>query len=123
MDSPAVPASAVDRRNTGNGTKDGLGGVVRSQGADALLERVLFRLTARRGGLPPLPQLGSRLYLLGREPAAQRLSAARQYVAEALAEEAVTVTDIALAPAEQDRTRLTVQLEYQGTDLSVSLVI
>ena len=66
---------------------------------------------------------GSRLYLLGREPATQRLSAARQYVAEALAEEAVTVTDIALAPAEQDRTRLTVQLEYQGTDLSVSLVI
>ena len=108
------------RIQNGDYIPDGLGGVVRSQGADALLERVLFRLTARRGGLPPLPQLGSRLYLLGREPAAQRLSAARQYVAEALAEE---VTDIALAPAEQDRTRLTVQLEYQGTDLSVSLVI
>lgn len=111
------------RIQNGDYIPDGLGGVVRSQGADALLERVLFRLTARRGGLSPLPQLGSRLYLLGREPAAQRLSAARQYVAEALAEEAVTVTDIALAPAEQDRTRLTVQLEYQGTDLSVSLVI
>ena len=111
------------RIQNGDYIPDGLGGVVRSQGADALLERVLFRLTARRGGLPPLPQLGSRLYLLGREPAAQRLSAARQYVAEALAEEAVTVTDIALAPAEQDRTRLTVQLEYQGTVLSVSLVI
>ena len=104
------------RIQNGDYIPDGLGGVVRSQGADALLERVLFRLTARRGGLPPLPQLG-------RDPAAQRLSAARQYVAEALAEEAVTVTDIALAPAEQDRTRLTVQLEYQGTDLSVSLVI
>ena len=102
------------RIQNGDYIPDGLGGVVRSQGADALLERVLFRLTARRGGLPPL---------LGREPATQRLSAARQYVAEALAEEAVTVTDIALAPAEQDRTRLTVQLEYQGTDLSVSLVI
>ena len=102
---------------------DGLGGVERCAGADALLERVLFRLTARRGQFAPLPELGSRLYLLGREPVPQRLSAARQYVAEALAEEAVTVTDIALAPAEQDRTRLTVQLEYQGTDLSVSLVI
>ena len=102
---------------------DGLGGVERCAGADALLERLLFRLTARRGQFPPLPDLGSRLYLLGREPVPQRLSAARQYVAEALAEEAVTVTDIALAPAEQDRTRLTVQLEYQGTDLSVSLVI
>ena len=109
------------RIQNGDYIPDGLGGVVRSQGADALLERVLFRLTARRGGLPPLPQLGSRLYLLGREPATQRLSAARQYVAEALREE--RRTDIALAPAEQDRTRLTVQLEYQGTDLSVSLVI
>ena len=74
------------RIQNGDYIPDGLGGVVRSQGADALLERVLFRLTARRGGLPPLPQLGSRLYLLGREPAAQRLSAARQYVAEALAQ-------------------------------------
>ena len=60
------------RIQNGDYIPDGLGGVVRSQGADALLERVLFRLTARRGGLPPLPQLGSRLYLLGREPAAQR---------------------------------------------------
>ena len=47
---------------------DGLGGVVRCEGADALLERVLFRLTARRGQFPLLPRLGSRLYLLGREP-------------------------------------------------------
>ena len=31
---------------------DGLGGIVRCQGADALLERVLFRLTARRGQFP-----------------------------------------------------------------------
>ena len=47
---------------------DGLGGVERCAGADALLERVLFRLTARRGQFAPLPELGSRLYLLGREP-------------------------------------------------------
>ncbi len=102
---------------------DGLGGVVRCQGADALLERVLFRLTARRGGLPFLPELGSRLYLLDREPAAQRLSAARLYVAEALAEEDVAVTDVALTPEGRDRARLTVRLAYQGTDLSVSLTI
>ena len=40
------------RIQNGDYIPDGLGGVVRSQGADALLERVLFRLTARRGGLP-----------------------------------------------------------------------
>ena len=33
----------------GDYVPDGLGGVARCQGADALLERVLFRLTARRG--------------------------------------------------------------------------
>ena len=67
------------RIKDGDYIPDGLGGVVRCQGADALLERVLFRLTARRGGFPILPQLGSRLYLLSREPAAQRRDAARQY--------------------------------------------
>lgn len=111
------------RIQNGDYIPDGLGGVVRCHGTDALLERVLFRLTARRGGLSPLPRLGSRLYLLSREPAAQRLSAARQYAAEALVEEAVSVTDITLAPEGQDRTRMTVQLEYQGTALAVSFVI
>ena len=111
------------RIQNGDYIPDGLGGVVRSQGADALLERVLFRLTARRGGLPPLPQLGSRLYLLGREPAAQRLSAARQYVAEALSEEAVSITDVKLTPEGQGRVRVETSLEYQGTELSVSVTV
>ena len=46
----------------GDYVPDGMGGVVRCAGADALLERVLFRLTARRGQFPLLPDLGSRLY-------------------------------------------------------------
>ena len=111
------------RIHNGDYIPDGLGGVVRCQGADALLERVLFRLTARRGGLPLLPRLGSRLYLLSREPAPQRLSAARQYVAEALAEEDVAITDVILTPEEQGRIRIRVLLEYQGTDLSVSVAV
>ena len=111
------------RIQNGDYIPDGLGGVVRCQGTDALLERVLFRLTARRGGFPPLPRLGSRLYLLPREPAAQRLSAARQYRAEALAEEAVTVTDVTLTPEEPGHIRIRVLLEYQGTELSVSMMV
>lgn len=111
------------RIQNGDYIPDGLGGVVRCQGEDALLERVLFRLTARRGGLPFLPRLGSRLYLLSRETAVQRLPAARQYVAEALAEEAVTVTDVTLLPDGQGRAQLTVRLEYQGTELPVSLTV
>ncbi len=102
---------------------DGLGGIVRCQGADALLERVLFRLTARRGQFPMLPQLGSRLYLLAREPAAQRLSAARQYVAEALEAEEVTITDVLLTPAGEGRIDIAVLLDYRGTDLSVTMTV
>ena len=111
------------RIQNGDYIPDGLGGVVRCQGTDALLERVLFRLTARRGGLPLLPDLGSRLYLLTREPAAQRSSAARQYVAEALSEEAVAVTDVILTPEGQGRVRVKVLLEYQGAELSVSMTV
>lgn len=111
------------RIRNGDYIPDGLGGVARCRGADALLERVLFRLTAHRGGLPLLPRLGSRLYLLSREPAAQRLSAARQYVAEALAEEAVSITDVILTPEGQGRVRVKVLLDYQGTELSVSVTV
>ncbi|MDE6936005.1 MAG: hypothetical protein K2P26_10380 [Oscillospiraceae bacterium] len=102
---------------------DGLGGVERCAGADALLERVLFRLTARRGQFAPLPELGSRLYLLGREPVPQRLSAARQYVAEALAGEDVTVSDVELEPAGGGRARLTVSLTSRGEPLSVTMTV
>jgi DNA-binding MarR family transcriptional regulator len=42
---------------------DGSGGLERGDGAQAVLARVLFRLTARRGALPFLPELGSRLHL------------------------------------------------------------
>ena len=111
------------RLKNGDYIPDGLGGVVRCEGAEALLERVLFRLIARRGGLPFLPRLGSRLYLLSREPVTQRLSAARQYVAEALSEEPVSVTNVELASLGEDRAQLTVWLDYQGTELSVSMAV
>ncbi len=109
--------------SNGDYVPDGLGGVVRCAGADALLERVLFRLTARRGQFAPLPQLGSRLYLLSRESAASRLSAAWQYTAEALAEEDVEISDLTLSPAGEGRMDLTVYLDYKGTDLSVTMTI
>lgn len=111
------------RIKNGDYIPDGLGGVVRCEGAEALLERVLFRLIARRGALPFLPTLGSRLYLLSREPAAKRLSAAQQFVAEALAEEPVRVTDVALTSLEDGLAHLTVRLDYQGTELSVSMAV
>ena len=46
---------------------DGIGGERRADGAEALLERALFRLSVRRGSFPFLPELGSELYRLGNE--------------------------------------------------------
>ena len=43
---------------------DGIGGEQRADGAEALLERALFRLSVRRGSFPFLPELGSELYRL-----------------------------------------------------------
>ena len=100
--------------SNGDYVSDGLGGVERCKGTDALLERVLFRLTARRG---------SRLYLLSREPTARRQSAAAQYVAEALAEEDVTVTEVSLAPEAGGRVRLTVLLDYRGEALNMAVTV
>ena len=52
------------RLEQGDYVPNGAGGFQRLEGAEALLQRVLFRLTARRGQFPFLPELGSRLYAL-----------------------------------------------------------
>ena len=109
--------------SNGDYIPDGLGGIVRCSGADALLERVLFRLTAHRGQFPFLPQLGSRLYLLGRERPSERLSAAWQYAAEALSEEDVSITDLALNPAGEGRIELAIHMDYEETELSAVLTL
>lgn len=41
----------------GDYVPDGRGGLRQAEGQEALLERVLFRLTARRGTFPFLPEL------------------------------------------------------------------
>ena len=107
----------------GDYVPDGKGGHVRLGGAEEVLARVLFRLTARRGSFPLLPELGSNLYQLGKENSTRRLSAARQYVAEALAEEAVTVESVALQPAEAGRIAVEVELSYEGEQLQVLLMV
>ena len=71
----------------GDYVPDGSGGLTTLSGGEEVLARVLFRLTARRGALPFLPRLGSRLGQLGRERPSARQALAAQYVAEALREE------------------------------------
>jgi len=102
---------------------DGVGGLRRVEGREALLQRVLFRLTARRGGFPFWESLGSRLWELGKVPAHTRPSAARQYVTEALAEEPVTVEDVTLEQGPDGATAVTARLRYQGEALPVTVEV
>ena len=107
----------------GDYVPDGRGGLHRAQGREDLLERVLFRLTARRGQFPFLEDLGSSLWRLGRVGTAGRQAAAEQYVAEALAdEEGLTVEAVTLTQ-EESMARVMVELTYQGEDMTVTLEV
>lgn len=91
---------------------DGAGGLERVSGRDELLQRALFRLSVRRGSFALAPELGSRLHLLWREKPESRAAAAKQYAAEALAdEEGLTVTGVKLAE-KGDVLNLRVLLRY-----------
>lgn len=112
------------RLKKGDYVPDGAGGLLQVTGREALLQRVLFRLTARRGAFPFWEDLGSRLWQLGQLPAAQRQSAAKQYVTEALADEAgLSVETVELAAEGQGAAALTAELLYEGERSAVTLDI
>ena len=103
---------------------DGTGGLRRAEGQEALLEQVLYRLTARRGTFPFLPELGSRLWQLGQIPLTQRQSAAEQYVAEALAgETGLEVERVDLAESASGQAQVTAELTWRGETLSVTVEV
>lgn len=98
------------RLTDGDYKPNGAGGFEQVSGEEELIQRVLFRLQAKRGAFPLMPELGSRLYLLGRERPTARLTAARQYIAEALAEEELSLGSISAVDTADGRLRLTVEL-------------
>lgn len=103
----------------GDYVPDGQGGFQKAEGAGELLERILWKLSVRRGSFPLLPQLGSRLHLLGRSRPGEREALAQQYVREALADEEAAVRKVTLSPA-GERVLLTLELEWQGEPLTVT---
>lgn len=103
----------------GDFVPDGAGDFCRLEGSDALVQRVLFKLTARRGMFPFLPRLGSRLHTLGREKASARQALCLQYVQEALEDEAVTVTGVDCSDG-AGQAHVTVYLRWQGEALEVT---
>ena len=99
---------------------DGRGGFRRAEGDDELLQRVLWKLSIRRGCFPPLPGLGSQLYRLAGAQPARRGALARQYVTEALAEEeSLLVDDVILSGTGTLQVRLTWRGETLRLDMDV----
>ena len=102
---------------------DGAGALVRASGREELLERVLYKLSVRRGIFPLAQELGSVLRLLWREKGERSETAAKRYVAEALAEEAgVTVSGVSLEQ-KGDLLLLRAARLYEGETLEVSVRI
>ncbi len=107
----------------GDYVPDGAGGLTALNGGEEMLARVLYRLTARRGTLPFMPELGSRLYRLGREKPSARQALAAQYVTEALREEPdLSVRGVELVQ-DGETGRLTVYLDWQGEELVAQLPV
>ena len=110
----------ANKLRDGDYCPEGGGTFAQAEGAEALLERVMFKLQVRRGSFPLMPDLGSRLYLLPRAKSSARAALGAGYAAEALAGEEVTVTR---TEWEEKSRRLTVFLRWQGEELSASVNI
>ena len=107
----------------GDYVPDGVGGLRRATGREEVLQRALFKLTARRGAFPLQENLGSRLWELPKLPAAQRRSAAVQYAAEALEGEPLSVEAVDLVPLADGTLSASVRLLWQGEELRAALSI
>lgn len=105
--------------NNGDLVPNGMGDFQRLEGSQALIQRVLFKLSARRGAFPFLPRLGSRLHTLGTEKPGARQALCLQYVCQALEDEDVTVT-AAEYSQQGEQAQVTVRLQWQGETLEVT---
>lgn len=107
----------------GDYVPDGRGGFARVTLGEELLQRVLFKLTARRGSFPLIPELGSRLFELHGYKQRRRESAARQFVTEALKDEReLTVENVTVTPCGESL-MVTVSLSYHGETLNMTVEV
>ena len=103
----------------------GTGRLETLSGSDALLQRVLYRLTAKRGTFPFWETLGSRLYTLGSVKKSQRAAAAKQFVSEALLEEPeISRMGVSYSESEGEALgKVRVSLVYKGESLALETEI
>lgn len=107
----------------GDYVPNGFGGFTRLSGTQALLARALFKLTCRRGALPFLPELGSRLYELGRERPAEREALAKQYCAQALSGMGLEIDEVKLTELAGGHARVEVWMTYQDEKQTLEVQI
>lgn len=105
----------------GDYVTDGAGGFLRATGTEELLENALFLLAAHRGGFALMPELGSRLYTLGREKSSVREELAVAYAQEALEPLGLTVTAAKVIPGEP--IQLELQLAYEGEKFNLEVAV
>ena len=102
----------------GDYVHDGCGGFETVSGAGEVLNRVLFKLSARRGGFELMPELGSRLYTLFSCKGSMLESLAREYILEAVSgEQGLTLTSVELESVESDTLNIRAVFEYNGERL------
>lgn len=99
-----------NKRVLGDYVPDECGGIVVLEGVQALLQRALFCLEVRRGSFPFLPELGSRLSLLGKEKPSAWRSVATAYIQEALEGLPLTVQEVTVTRSTQTMLSVTVLL-------------
>ena len=107
----------------GDYVPNGFGGFVRLQDTEAVLQRALFKLTARRGSFPFLPRLGSRLLSLGGMRRAERGAAAAQYAAEALEGMGLTVEGANIREVSDNQLGIDFALRLSGQTAGVEVTI
>jgi len=86
------------------------GGLCHVEGHEEKLQRILCRLSARRGGFFPMPDFGSRLHSLCSLKPSARAAAAQQFVHEALEDEDVEIVSVSYTPGEGDSGSVDVEL-------------
>ena len=99
------------------------GRLERVSGSEETAQRIMMKLSARRGAFPMMPEFGSRLYLLSGLPESRMKPLAVKYISEALSgERGVTVESVEIN-GKDDAVALTVRLAANGETLSVTTEI
>ena len=92
-------------------------------GIDELMERVKFKLTARKGGLVLMPDMGSELYKITGVKKSQRASMAEMYITDAVSDEPdVSVKNVSVSE-KGDTLEVCAEFEYTGGEFAVSIDI